>query len=67
MCIRDRIQDVEKNDKHLQFVELDAAQVPRSVDDVDIALINTNFGMEAGFNPLKDIILSILDRLLPHQ
>lgn len=50
------IQDIEKNDKNLQFIELEAAQVPRSIDDVDIAVINTNFGMEAGFNPLKDAI-----------
>lgn len=54
--ITSTVQDIEKNDKHLQFVELEAAQVPRSVDDVDIALINTNFGMEAGFNPLKDAL-----------
>ncbi|WP_296909842.1 MetQ/NlpA family ABC transporter substrate-binding protein, partial [uncultured Megasphaera sp.] len=50
------VQDVEKNDKHLQFVELEAAQIPRSIDDVDIALINTNFAMEAGLNPLKDAL-----------
>ena len=31
---------------------------PRSIDDVDIAVINTNFAMEAGLNPLKDAISS---------
>ena len=31
-----------------------AAQVPRAIDDVDIAVINTNFALEAGLNPLKD-------------
>ena len=50
------IGDVEKNDKNLQFVELEAAQIPRSIDDVDIALINTNFALEAGLNPLKDAL-----------
>ena len=54
--ITSTVQDVEKNDKHLQFVELEAAQIPRSIDDVDIALINTNFAMEAGLNPLKDAL-----------
>lgn len=54
--ISSTVQDVVKNDKNLQFIELEAAQIPRSVDDVDIALINTNFGMEAGFNPTKDAL-----------
>lgn len=49
-------QDIVKNDKNLQFVELEAAQIPRSIDDVDIALINTNFALEAGLNPLKDAL-----------
>lgn len=50
------VQDITENKKNLQFVELEAAQIPRSVDDVDIALINTNFAMEGGFNPLKDAL-----------
>lgn len=47
-------QDITDNPKQLQFSELDAAQVPRAIDDVDIAVINTNFALEAGLNPLKD-------------
>ena len=54
--ITSTVQDIVKNDKNLQFVELEAAQIPRSIDDVDIAVINTNFAMEAGLNPLKDAI-----------
>lgn len=50
------VQDIVKNDKNLQFVELEAAQVPRSLDDTDIAVINTNFALEAGLNPLKDAL-----------
>ena len=50
------VTDITENPKNLQFVELDAAQIPRSIDDVDIALINTNFAMEAGLNPLKDAL-----------
>jgi len=48
------VQDITDNPKQLQFSELDAAQVPRAIDDVDIAIINTNFALEAGLNPLKD-------------
>lgn len=50
------VGDIAQNPKHLQFVELDAAQVPRSIDDVTIAVINTNFAMPAGLNPLKDAL-----------
>ena len=50
------VTDITENPKNLQFVELEAAQIPRSIDDVDIALINTNFAMEAGLNPLKDAL-----------
>lgn len=48
------VQYITDNPKQLQFSELDAAQVPRAIDDVDIAVINTNFALEAGLNPLKD-------------
>lgn len=48
--------DVIENPKKLKFVELDAAQLPRSLDDVTVAVINTNFAMEAGLNPKKDSI-----------
>ena len=48
------VQDITDNPKQLQFSELAAAQVPRAIDDVDIAVINTNFALEAGLNPLKD-------------
>ena len=54
--IASTVQDIVGNDKNLQFLELEAAQVPRSLDDVDIAVINTNFAMEAGLNPLKDAL-----------
>lgn len=54
--ITSTVGDVDKNDKHLQFVELEAAQIPRSINDVDIACINTNFALEAGFNPLKNAL-----------
>lgn len=48
--------DVVENPKSLKLVELDAAQLPRSLDDVDAAAVNTNFAVEAGLDPAKDPI-----------
>jgi D-methionine transport system substrate-binding protein len=44
------------NPKKLKFVELDAAQLPRSLDDLDASAINTNFAISAGLNPKTDAI-----------
>ena len=46
--------NISKNPKNLKLVELKAAQLPRSLDDVDIAIITTNYALGAGLNPLKD-------------
>ena len=48
--------DVVSNPKKLKFVELDAAQLARSLDDLDAAAINTNFAISAGLNPKTDSI-----------
>ncbi len=48
--------DVVSNPKKLKFVELDAAQLPRSLDDLDASAVNTNFAISAGLNPIKDSI-----------
>ncbi|MDY4171460.1 MAG: MetQ/NlpA family ABC transporter substrate-binding protein, partial [Evtepia sp.] len=40
--------------KNLQFKELEAAMLPQTVDEVDISVINSNYALEAGFNPVKD-------------
>ena len=48
--------DVTENPKNIQFAELDAAQLPRSLDDVDAAVINTNYALEAGLHPNTDAI-----------
>jgi len=48
--------DVIDNPKKIKFVELDAAQLPRSLDDLDASAINTNFALSAGLNPGKDAI-----------
>lgn len=48
--------DVIANPKKLRFVELEAAQLARSLDDLDAAAVNTNFALPAGLNPSKDAI-----------
>lgn len=45
------VQDIASNPKNLRFKELDAAQLPRILPDVDAAVINTNFAIPAGLNP----------------
>ncbi len=43
--------DVVENPKNLKFKELEAAQLPRSLDDVDASAITMNFVMSAGLSP----------------
>lgn len=49
--------DITENPKNLQFSELEAAAVPRAVDDVDAAVINGNYAIEAGFDPTANAIV----------
>ena len=48
--------DVVENPKKLRFVELDAAQLPRALDDLDASAVNTNYAIPAGLHPAKDAI-----------
>jgi len=48
--------DISDNPKKLKIVELDAAQLPRSLDDLDVAAINGNYAETAGLNPTRDSI-----------
>ena len=50
------VQDIAENPKNLKFQEVEAAQVPRTLEDVDIAIINTNYAMNVELNPLKDAL-----------
>jgi D-methionine transport system substrate-binding protein len=50
-------RDVTGNPKNFRFRELEAAQLPRSLQDVDAATINGNYALEAGLNPLKDSLI----------
>jgi len=44
------VLDIEENPKNLQIEELEAAQIGRSIADVDIAVINGNYAIESGFS-----------------
>ncbi|WP_270965908.1 MetQ/NlpA family ABC transporter substrate-binding protein [Campylobacter upsaliensis] len=48
--------DIVDNPKKLQFVELKAAQLPRALSDVDVAVINSNYALLANLSPVKDSI-----------
>ncbi len=49
-------RDIAANPKHLQVRELEAATLPRVLKQVDLALINTNYALAAGLDPLKDAL-----------
>lgn len=48
--------DITRNDRRFKFIELDAAQLPRTLDDTDISVINTNYAIEVGMVPARDSI-----------
>lgn len=50
------VNDITENPKNLKISEVEAAQLPRTLDDVDISVINTNFAMNADLNPTKDAL-----------
>ena len=48
--------DIIDNPKKLKIIELDAAQLPRALDEVDAAGVNTNYALSAGLQPSRDAI-----------
>lgn len=50
------VNDITENPHNLQIKEIEAAQLPRTVQDVDFAVINGNYAMEAGFSVGKDAL-----------
>ncbi|MEV7010560.1 MetQ/NlpA family ABC transporter substrate-binding protein [Streptosporangium sp. NPDC051022] len=50
-------RDVAGNPKNLRFKPLEAAQLPRSLEDVDAAIINGNYALEAGLQPATDALI----------
>lgn len=49
-------KDITKNPKNIEIVEVDAAQVPSTLQDVDFAVINTNYALNVNLNPTKDAL-----------
>ncbi|TCT36300.1 MetQ/NlpA family ABC transporter substrate-binding protein [Martelella mediterranea] len=52
--VKASVIDIVDNPHNFDFIELDAAQLPRALNDVDVALITTNYALDAGLNPVKD-------------
>ena len=50
------IADIAENPKKLEIVQVEAAQLPRSLDDLDAAAINTNYAVQARLVPTRDAI-----------
>ncbi|MBU3827296.1 MAG: MetQ/NlpA family ABC transporter substrate-binding protein [Candidatus Anaerobiospirillum merdipullorum] len=50
------VMDITENPHDLDIRELEAAQLPRALDDLDLAVINTNFAMQADLIPNRDAL-----------
>lgn len=48
--------DIVENPKNIDIVEVEAAQLPRTLQDVDLAVINGNYAVEAGFSSANDAL-----------
>lgn len=55
--------DIEENPKNLEIVELEAAQIPRSLADVDIAVVNGNYALDAGLAFDDALVVEAADSL----
>jgi len=51
------IRDIADNPKKLEFVELEAAQLPRSLEDTDASVVNGNYAIDAGLKPASDALV----------
>jgi len=50
-------QDIVENPKNVKITMMDAAMLPRSLEDLDICVINSNYAIDAGLNPVNDSIV----------
>ena len=50
------VRDIKKNPKRLKFIELEASQIPKYLNEVSIAVINSNYAVASGINPVTDSI-----------
>lgn len=48
------VKDITENPKNIKFNEVEAAQLPKMLQDVDYAVINSNYAIDAGINPVED-------------
>lgn len=51
-------KDIVDNPKNLKITMMDAAMLPRALDDLDVCVINSNYALEANLNPVKDAIFT---------
>ncbi len=51
------LKNITQNTKQFIFKELDAAQLPRALEDVDLAIINTNYAIPSGLKPKRDALI----------
>lgn len=51
------VKDIEENPYNIEFKEIEAAQLPSALKDVDYAVINSNFAIQAKLNPISDSLL----------
>lgn len=50
------VRDIEENPYEIEIQELEAAQVPRVIDEVAFVVLNGNYALEAGYNVVNDSI-----------
>lgn len=50
------IMDITENPKNIEFKEVEAAQLPNILQDVDYAVINSNYAISAGLNPMEQAL-----------
>ncbi|MDQ1912845.1 MetQ/NlpA family ABC transporter substrate-binding protein [Paenibacillus sp. GD4] len=63
--VKGTVKDIVDNPKKLKIKELEAAMLPRALGEVDLALINTNYALEAKLSPTKDALF-IEDKNSPY-
>ncbi len=54
--IKATVNDIVENPYNIDFKEVEAAQLPNTLQDVDYAVINANYAIDAGLNPVKDAL-----------
>ena len=50
------VRDIEENPHNVEILEVEAAQIPNFLSDVAFGVINSNYALAAGLNPMKDAV-----------